>query len=87
VILPTSWQPFPEGNLAQGITVMPAPLAQKVIGVYLGECHYLHAVLSRFQDSAEEIQYYTAAKVEERCTMCQAHGLFDARQEVDYSRY
>jgi hypothetical protein len=87
VILPTSWQPFPEGNLAQGITVMPAPLAQKVMGVYLGECRCLHAVLSRFQDGAEEMQYCTAAKVEERCTMCQAHGLFDARQEVDYSRY
>lgn len=55
--------------------------------VYLGENRCLNAVISRFLDGPENMQYCNAENEKMRCSKCEQFGLFDSRREQDHTTW
>lgn len=84
VMLPYNWQ-------ANALLSRPKAefqtLPKLAMQTYLGPCRCLAAVLSRFQDRGEHIQYCSHEQRHQWCTRCQQFGRLETGQETDPTEY
>lgn len=80
VILRRGWR---SPGLPSVVDQRRSDISPTAMSVYTGDNRCLSAVLSRFLDGADRMQYCTQADAQLRCTKCAQHGLFDAQQETD----
>lgn len=84
IILPRGWRSLGLPNLVDQCRSAVSELAMLV---YLDDNRCLSAVISRFLDGAEQMQYCQADDLELRCSKCEQFGLFDSTQETDHTRW
>lgn len=77
--------PYPDSDSSPDWSHLPLP--EQAREVYLGENRCLNAVLSRFLDGRESMQYCQAVEPERRCSRCEVLGLVDALNPLDPTRY
>jgi hypothetical protein len=82
VLLPQGWR---GGGLPSVVDQRRTAVSEMAMLVYLGDNRCLSAVLSRFLDGAERMQYCQAEDPKMRCSKCEQFGLFHAEHETDHT--
>ena len=84
VVLPYGWQSSAAESLMDRDFQKLPELAMQL---YLGRCRCLAAVLSRFQDGRQKMQYCSGEDATRWCSLCQRFGLFRHTEEKDHTVY
>jgi hypothetical protein len=84
IILPYGWQaPTTDRGVGEGLLRLP----EVAMGLYLGPCRCLAAVLSRFQDGREHIRYCSGNTSGFRCSLCIRSGPVLQAEQDDVTVY
>ncbi|ERF71905.1 hypothetical protein EPUS_09389 [Endocarpon pusillum Z07020] len=84
VVLPHHWQ----SNTSLSRTEPEfQTLPELAMQTYLGHCRCLAAVLSRFQDGGEHMQYCSREQRHQWCTRCQQFGRLEKGQDADHTAF
>ena len=84
IILPHTWR---GSGLPSLVDQRRSAVSAMAMMVYLGENRCLNAVVSRFLDGTDQMQYCGAENATMRCSKCAQFGLFASRREADHTRW